>query len=366
MPDEPTSPGSPALILRHATGACPIHVGPGLLLELPRLAASYLPGRRPAVIADDRVAAIVHHRLEAPVFTFPAGEPSKTRETWAALTDGLLGAGFGRDAAIVALGGGVTGDLAGFVAATFLRGVPFLQVPTTLLAMVDASIGGKTGVDVPAGKNLVGAFHQPAAVVIDPEVLATLPREEWHQGLAEVVKHAVIADHDHFGELEHAAGGLAAGSVEGIAPVIRRSVAIKAAIVESDEREEGRRAVLNAGHTVAHAVEQVSGFRVGHGQAVAIGLVIESRLGESLGLTEPGTSQRIAGLLAALQLPTAMPETLSAERVVRAMAMDKKNRAGAIHFSIPAAIGRMRGSGTSSWTVAVPADRILAALTSLP
>ena len=358
MPGEPTSPGSPALAIRHQTGTCPIHLGVGLLARLPDFVAEYLAGRRIAVIADATVASVVDHGLDASVFTFPAGESSKTRATWADLTDRILATGYGRDSGIVALGGGVTGDLAGFVAATYHRGIPLLQVPTSLLAMVDASIGGKTGVDVPAGKNLVGAFHQPQAVVIDPGVLTSLPSTQWRQGLAEMVKHALIADPDHFAQLEHSREQLVGGEPGVIAPMIRRSVAIKAAIVESDEKEAGRRAMLNAGHTVAHALELTTGFAVGHGDAVAIGLVIECGLGEASGSTTHGTRNRVESLLSALGLPTRLPAGVHPEAVLTAMVSDKKNRGGEIRFAIASGVGAMAGEDATGWTVAIPVDLI--------
>lgn len=364
MPERPTSPGSPALTLRHRTGTCPVHVGSGLLALLPQIARQYLGDRRLVIISDATVATAVSPPLDAPVFTFPAGEASKTRSTWADLTDRLLATGLGRDGAIIAIGGGVTGDLAGFVAATYLRGIPVLQVPTSLLAMVDASIGGKTGVDVPAGKNLVGAFHQPAAVVIDPDVLASLPPGHWRQGLAEMVKHGLIADRAHFEALEQGRDRLAQCVVDGLAPLLVQSLAIKAEVVEADELEQGRRAVLNAGHTVAHALERATGFAIGHGEAVAIGLVLEAQLGESLGVTHAGTSERLRRLLSGVGLPTGLPDRSMTADLIRHMATDKKNRGGAIHFALPAEVGRMQGSDTDGWTVAVPVERILPALGS--
>lgn len=347
-----------ALTLTHATGTCPIFIGPGALPDLPQVLATTLPGRRVVVIADAQVAAAVPVPLEAPVLTFPAGEASKTRETWARLTDDLLALGLGRDGAIVAVGGGVTGDLAGFVAATFLRGIPFVQVPTSLLAMLDASIGGKTGVDAPAGKNLVGAFHQPAAIVADPLVLRTLPEREYRAGLAEAVKHAAVADAMHFAWLRDQAGPLLARDLATIAALLRRSIAIKTAAVMEDERDQGRRAILNAGHTVAHAVESASGYAILHGEAVAIGLVTEARLGEQLGATRPGTASTLARLLEAFGLPTVLPPALDPEAVLSAMAADKKNLGGDIRFALIESLGVTR----EPWTTAVAPGAIRAIL----
>jgi 3-dehydroquinate synthase len=349
---------TPVLTIRHATGTCPVHIQAGLLETLPDLARAFLPGRRLVVIADHQVAAVVPTRLDAPVLTFPAGERSKSRETWARLTDELLTLGLGRDGALVALGGGVTGDLAGFVAATFLRGIPYLQVPTSLLAMLDASIGGKTGLDVPAGKNLVGAFHQPAAVLMDLRVLRTLPDAELRTGLAEAVKHAVIADAEHFAWLRSRTSRLLARDEATLEMLLLRSVAIKAEVVAADERETGRRAVLNAGHTVAHALEAATNFGLRHGEAVAIGLVLEARLGEQLGHTAAGTSAAIADLLTQCGLPVTMPRGVSRADVVAAMATDKKNRSGVLHFSLPARIGAI----TAPWTVPVTAQAVAAIL----
>ena len=292
----------PALTVTQATGAYPIYIEPGVLAELPALARRHLPDRRTAMIADATVAALYGRFLRGDntawrragktcseetaggwvPLEFPAGEASKTRATWSQLTDALLDLRHGRDSAIIALGGGVTGDLAGFVAATFQRGLPLLQVPTTLLAMLDSSIGGKVGVDTRHGKNLVGAFHPPVAVIADPLTLGTLPDREFRGGLAEAVKHGLIADLEHLAWLEANASALIRRDADALALLIGRSVAIKARVVAADERETGPRAMLNAGHTVAHAVELVTGYAVPHGEAVAIGLVAECRLGEAL------------------------------------------------------------------------------------
>lgn len=348
----------PAFTLPHAAGACPIHLGRGALAHLPALLGAHLPGRRAVVIADARVAAHVPVPLEAPCLTFPPGEASKTRDAWADLTDRLLAMGLGRDGAVVALGGGVTGDLAGFVAATYLRGIPVVQVPTSLLAMVDAAIGGKTGVDVPAGKNLVGAFHPPAFVLIDPAVLASLPPREFRGGLAEVVKHALVADPDHFAWLEANPASLMAAEPATVDHLVDASVGIKVAVVAADERETGRRAILNAGHTVAHALEHATGYALHHGEAVAIGLVVETRLGEHLGHTAAGTSTRVAALLSALELPTALPAGLAADALLDAMRHDKKNRGGSLHVSLPRGIGE----APAPWTTAVTPAQVRAAL----
>ncbi len=362
----PTSPGSglpePVATLRHVSGHCPIYVGAGLVRRLEEVCARHLPGRRVAVISDDRVAAAVPLPGEAPVFTFPAGEGSKTRETWAAVTDGLIAGGFGRDSAVLAIGGGVVGDLAGFVAATYHRGIPFVQVPTSLLAMLDASIGGKTGVDTAAGKNLIGAFHQPAAVVTDPTLLATLPEAEFRTGLAEAIKHGAILDAVHLAWLAAAAEPILGRDLGTVDAMVRRSVVLKSEVVQYDEAERGRRTILNAGHTVAHPLEVATGFRLSHGEAVAIGLVVESALGERLGVTEPGTAAELARIAARFRLPTALPRDLAAETLLAVMRRDKKNRGGGLRLALLARIGQMAGSDASGWTVAVAEEAVRGAL----
>src|SRR5438309_773503 len=291
--------------------------------------------------------------LQVESLEFPAGERNKTRETWALLSDRMLAAQIGRDSAVIALGGGVVGDVAGFVAATYLRGIPCVQVPTTLLATIDSSIGGKTGVDVPAGKNLLGAFHQPRLVVADLDVLGSLPPPQLAAGMAEAVKHGVIADRQYFDVLEQEHAAVTTRDVGALERVVRRSVEIKAEVVAADERETGRRAILNFGHTVAHAVEATAQFAVLHGEAVAIGMTYEARLAEALGIAEPGTANRIARLLERCGLPLDLPESATADRLLATMQLDKKARAGTVRFALPEAVGRMHADG-SSWTVAAP------------
>ncbi len=266
-----------------------------------------------------------------------AGEGAKSLATAAHLYDAAVSAELERGDTILALGGGVVGDTAGFVAATYLRGVRLVPVPTTLLAMVDASVGGKTGVNLPAGKNLVGAFHQPALVAADPAVLATLPAEVLRDGLAEIVKAAVIGDPPLLDQLEHA-GAPPAGEAAAWAQIVGRAVRVKAAIVSDDPHEAGRRALLNLGHTFGHAFETASGYRLSHGQAVSLGLVAAAQLGARLGRADPELAGRLARILGRLGLPT-RGHGLAPEAVLRAMAVDKKRRAGRLRFVIPAAPG---------------------------
>jgi 3-dehydroquinate synthase len=355
--------------VRHALGSYPVYVEPGVLARLGDLVERHLPRRRVALIADESVFRLLREgrlagaRWEGAALTFPAGERSKTRATWSRLTDELLGLGFGRDGAIVALGGGVAGDLAGFVAATYMRGIPCLQVPTTLLAMLDASVGGKTGVDTPEGKNLIGAFHPPVAVLADPLVLATLPDREYRAGLAEAVKHGLIADREYFGWIEASVDPLVARDSAALELLIRRSVEIKADVVGEDERESGRRAILNAGHTVAHALEQATDFRLSHGEAVGLGLVAEAALATGLGLATPEAGARVAALLERLGLPTRLGEAVAEERILAAMESDKKNQAGGIRFALPRGVGTM-GTGPE-WTTEAGEPAIRAALKAI-
>jgi 3-dehydroquinate synthase len=330
------------------------------------LVARHFQSRRVVMIADQQVYDLLQAKRlgkltwSGDVLTFPAGEESKSRESWARLTDLLLERRYGRDSGLVGVGGGVTGDLVGFVAATYLRGVPYLQVPTTLLAMVDASVGGKTGVNTPAGKNLVGAFFPPVAVIVDPLVLRTLPDREYRGGLTEAVKHGLIADATYFAWIESNLSSLVHRDPGCLTHLVRRSVEIKAEVVSGDEREAGRRVILNAGHTVAHSLERVSGFRLPHGEAVALGLIIECAIAEHLGMAGRGLRERVASLLGRLGLPTRYPGPLDGEALLTAMGHDKKNREGDIHFALIAEIGRVqRGAG---WTTAVPPSVIMRAI----
>jgi 3-dehydroquinate synthase len=342
-------------------------IGRGRLADLGDVVARCAPAHRCAVIADATVTALHGAAAAAALgaagidslgLSFPPGERSKNRAEWQRLTDALLQARCGRDTTIVALGGGVSGDLAGFVAATFMRGVPLVVVPTTLLAMVDAAIGGKTAVDVPAGKNLVGAFHPPAAILTDPDLLATLPAAELRQGFAEAVKHGAIADAAHLEWIAAHAAALAAAEPAALDDLVRTSVAIKAAVVGRDPWERGERASLNAGHTIAHALERCSGFAIPHGDAVAIGLVVEARAGEAAAITRPGTADALARVLLRLGLPVRPPGLATAE-VLAATRTDKKGRSGTPRYALlrrPGAIARTDNGG---WTFALD-DSLLA------
>jgi 3-dehydroquinate synthase len=347
-----------------------VTIGAGILDRAGDIVRGVAPAHRYAIISDTNVGPVYAPSLvealggdRTSVFTIPAGESHKTRESWARLTDELFAAHFGRDSTIVALGGGVVGDLAGFVAATFMRGIPFVQVPTSLLAMIDASVGGKTGVDTAAGKNLVGAFHQPAAVIADLRSLSTLPREHLRAGLAEAIKHGVIADAVYFEQVASVAARLRDVDVAGLEmlDVVARSVEIKADVVRCDERESGVRKTLNFGHTIGHAVEHVSGYALLHGEAIAVGMIAESRIAERVGAAEHGTASRVESVVRAAGLPDSLPRGVSIDAVITATRGDKKARAGRAEYALPARIGAMAGE-REGWVVAVNDDVVREAL----
>ena len=346
-------------------------IEPGLLPRLGALVQVAAPAVRYAIIADATVAALYADAVgralsgehaRADLFTFGPGEPSKTRETWAALTDRLLEAGFGRDACVIGLGGGVTADLAGFLASTYMRGVPVVQVPTSLLAMIDASIGGKTGVDTAAGKNLVGAFQQPALVAIDPETLRTLPESELRSGLAEAIKHGAIADRAYLDWIASNAGALLARDAAALARLVRRSVEIKAEFVMRDPREQGARAALNFGHTIAHAIERATAYAVPHGFAVAAGMVLEAELAIEAGLARAESADLIRGVLEAVGLPADPPAGLDPAALLRAAGSDKKARDGRVRFALISEPGTICRTTDGAWTHALDPDRVLRVL----
>lgn len=340
-----------------------ILVGRGLLRELARLLAEYCPAPHYVVISDSHVAELYGQRvagalrdggIQAERLTFPAGEWNKTRDTWAVLCDRMLEARIGRDGVVLALGGGVVGDVAGFVAATYHRGLPFVQLPTTLLAMIDSSIGGKTGVDTTHGKNLLGAFHQPEVVIADLDTLTTLPAPQLAAGMAEAIKHGVIADATYFASLERDGRAVMDHDLEALERLVSRSIEIKARIVAADERESGQRALLNFGHTVGHAVETTSGYGILHGEAISIGMAAEASLAERVGLAEPGTHDAIAALLQRFDLPLALPDDARIDDLITAMRHDKKRRGDELHFALPRRVGEMSGDQQHGWTTAVP------------
>ncbi len=319
------------------------------------------------VIADETVAALHGDRLRAVLtaadaefveLTVPSGESSKTRRVAAALQDETIDAGADRRSVVVAFGGGVVGDIAGYVAATLYRGVSYIQLPTTLLAMVDSAVGGKTGVDTKAGKNLIGAFWHPRGVLADVDLLQTLPTAELRAGLGEVIKYGVILDEQLFVDLEDGLLESCLAKVpEALALVVERCVRLKAAVVVADEREGNRRQILNFGHTVAHGVESALGYSLRHGEAVAIGMVAEARLAEQLVGAAAGLSDRIASLCARASLPVTLPSGCLPADVLAGARRDKKSRGGMLYCALAEDIGRM-AERDGFWAVQV-SDRDL-------
>ncbi len=289
------------------------------------------------------------HQLPVSLFSFPAGEKFKTRAVKAELEDRMLAEGFGRDSCVIALGGGVVTDLAGFVAATFARGVPFVNYATTLLAAADASVGGKTAVDTPVATNLVGAFHQPAKVYVDVDTWRTLPLREVRCGLAETIKHACLADREFFEFLERKIPEILPRGEERFVMdravwehVAQRNCRIKYDVVKADERERNLRQVLNLGHTAGRALETLTDYRLLHGEAVAVGLVVQARLSAALGYLPAADAERVERLLRRAGLPTRIPARIDPETLVRKMRTDKKVRAGRIRFVLQRTIGAVQ------------------------
>ena len=332
--------------------AYPVHVGSHLLPQLGQRIQQCAPSPSCALITDDHVAKYYLPTMKASLesagyrvctFVFPAGETNKTLHTVAAAYDALLSARLERSSPVIALGGGVTGDLAGFVGSTLLRGVPFIQVPTTLLAAVDASVGGKVGVDHAMGKNLIGAFHQPAAVFTDVATFKTLPPLEIQCGLAECVKHAIIKDARLFEFIDHNLSAVLACDPAALAELVAWNVQIKAAVVMADPFERGDRALLNLGHTFGHALETLSGFaNLAHGQAVALGLVAACRLAADRGEFPDASALAVESLLTRIGLPVRIPIADPAA-VFKAMGSDKKIIAGHLRLILPSEhIGQAR------------------------
>jgi 3-dehydroquinate synthase len=322
---------NPGMATGKAPASYPILIGKGLVDQAGPLVLPYAPNRKAAVVADGTAWTLHGERLGTSlvgagiawrVIVVPPGEGSKTIARLAAIWDELADFGMTRTDPVIAFGGGVVGDLAGFAAATYLRGIPVIQVPTTLLAQVDSSVGGKTAIDIARGKNLAGAFHQPSAVIVDPGLLDTLPTELWIDGFGEIVKHAAIRDRELFETLAAAKGPESLR--DGIEDIVYRNLAIKADVISRDERESGERMILNFGHTIGHAVEVALGYGgLSHGRCVAIGMVAITRNSEALGATEPGTAEALVGAIRALRLPDAIPAGLGAG-FDSALALDKK------------------------------------------
>ena len=347
-------------------GSYPIHIGDGLLSHVGAAlrATAAIGGDRVAVVSNPVVESLYGAQAEASLRAagyqpmtciIPGGEQHKTLDAVAHLYDRFLEGGLDRSGGVISLGGGVTGDIAGFAAATFMRGVPFVQLPTTLLSMVDASVGGKVGVDLPQGKNLAGAFKQPALVVVDPGVLDTLPAGEVRSGMSEMIKHGIIGAPDLFAELEPGPSG---AKLEMSVSQLAQAVEVKIRVVEDDPFEHGRRAVLNLGHTVAHALERLSGFSLRHGEAVAIGMVAAARISAELGRAGKSLPARIEAALAAWGLPIRCPP-FEVDAIWEALAHDKKRRGSTLRWVLPHAIGQVEVADD------VPSPVVASVLTSM-
>jgi 3-dehydroquinate synthase len=334
------------VVIRTGTQCCEVIIGSGLLEQTGALVAEKRKGPACALVTDENVAALFAERVgrslteagfRPTLIKVPAGEKSKTMAEAEAICSRMIDAGLDRSSFVVALGGGTVGDLAGFVAAIYHRGIPCVQVPTTLLAQVDSSIGGKTAVNTAAGKNLIGAWNQPLLVISDVDALTTLPACEWRQGFAEIVKHAVIRDAEMFEMLERF-------NPEALQSLVRRNVEIKAAIVSADERETtGERARLNFGHTIGHAIERAGEYRdFLHGEAVSLGMVAACQISVRKAHLSEGDREKIIRLLQSFELPTRLPADFPKEKILEAVRFDKKFARGAVRFVVVPAIGSAR------------------------
>ena len=328
-----------------------ITIGAGVMEQIgPSLQAAKI-AKRYGIISDDRVGALYGEQIlsslqqagiAGELILFTHGEASKHLQTIGHLASMLAERGFDRGDGLVALGGGVTGDITGFLASIYMRGIPFVQVPTSLLAQVDSSVGGKTGVDIPQGKNLVGTFYQPKAVFIDTNVLRSLPADEFLSGMAEVIKYGASIDADFFSWLGENCAAILGLESSVIIPMIRRCCELKASVVEQDEREGGLRRILNFGHTIGHAVEAASGYQLIHGFAVAIGMRAIAELAVRCGYTDQKVAETITGLLRQYRLPTEIPSGIDRSLLRKYLQADKKTIGGRVFFVLPEAIGKVR------------------------
>jgi len=332
--------------VRGATHGYPALVGSGLLQQLGECTRKYLPRKMCAIISDSNVAPLFGERVinsltgagfKPKLISIPAGETSKTLEQASAICDQMVAAGLDRQSFVIGLGGGMIGDISGFVAAIFHRGIPHVQIPTTLLAMVDSSIGGKTGVNTSAGKNLIGAIHHPSLVIDDVDLLKTLPRREFNQGFAEIIKHAIIADAEMFAALGHV-------DLSKLEPLIRRNIELKSNIVAKDELDRtGERALLNFGHTIGHAIERAGDYREFlHGEAVSLGIVAAAAVSMKKAGLPKDQRDAIVNRLNTFELPTQLPADFSREKILEALPFDKKFKGGKIRFVVASTIGSAR------------------------
>lgn len=347
-----------------------IHIGKGIINTIPEtlsfenIAYSYV------LITDSNVEELyginLYNKLKSSfdkvdLISFPAGEQSKNRKIKSFIEDRMFKGGFARDSAVIAIGGGVVGDIAGFVAATYTRGIPYIQVPTSLVACVDSSIGGKTAIDTNYGKNLIGAFYQPKAVYIDIETLKTLNTKEINEGLAEVIKYGVISDNAFFNYLENNIQNVYEFDDETLFHIISTSCRIKSKVVERDEKETNLRKILNFGHTIGHAIEQISDYKITHGEAISRGMVLEGKISLKLTNWSEDSQTRLIKLFQMANLPTKLPENMDADKIIDVMKLDKKARQGKIEMSLPDSIGKMF-TKDSGYGIGVSDDLVRGAL----
>lgn len=325
-----------------------IRIGKDILDRIILLIAKNHKAGRYAVITDDCVgglygkkflAALKEIGLNASLIDFPAGESSKNIKTVTDIAGKLMESGADRETCLIALGGGVVGDVAGFVASVFMRGVPYIQIPTTLVAQVDSSIGGKTGVDLSQGKNLVGTFYQPAAVFANLSFLDTLPEKEFNNGLAEMIKYGIIDDEKMFRTLEDNMEAVKSKDSKLMAGLVENCCQIKKSVVEIDEKEHGLRRILNYGHTIGHSLEAVSRYSITHGEGVALGMIAAARISEKMGYLKNNEDERIEALIRQAGLPVRIPKSLSSEKIISQLKMDKKKKGDVIHFVLLKKIG---------------------------
>ncbi|MGQ9813009.1 MAG: 3-dehydroquinate synthase [Dissulfurimicrobium sp.] len=326
-----------------------ILIGPGLLTDIAALLNAYVPSGHYIIVTDTNVEEYLGHDLlnllrqaglKTDMISFEAGEASKHMGTVVDLARKMVALKVDRDAVIIALGGGVVGDVAGFLASIYMRGIAFVQAPTTLLAQVDSSVGGKTGVDLPEGKNLLGTFYQPRLVIADIATLATLNQQEIRNGLAEVVKYAVIKDPDLLDLLEARPSDALNLEPALIAHIVQTSCSIKAGVVCADECEGGLRRILNFGHTAGHAIEAASGYEIAHGEAVSIGMMVAARLSAAKGFMDDGMVNRLERLLKSLGLPVSVPSRFETDEIIRLTGADKKSRGGRVSFVLSGGPGK--------------------------
>ena len=325
-----------------------IRIGKDILDRMILLIAKNHKAERYAVITDDRVGRLYGKKilsslkdigLNAFLIEFPAGEASKNINTVMDIAGKLMESGADRETCLIALGGGVVGDVVGFVASIFMRSIPYIQIPTTLVAQVDSSIGGKTGVDLPCGKNLVGTFYQPAAVFASLSFLETLPEKEFNNGLAEIIKYGIIDDEKMFRTLEDNMDAIKSKDSKFLLTIVENCCQIKKSIVEIDEKEEGLRRILNFGHTLGHALEAISKYSITHGEGVAMGMVAAARISEKMGYLKSSEPIRIEALIRQAGLPVKIPKSLDGEKIIAQLKMDKKKKGDIVHFVLLKKIG---------------------------